>query len=316
MICKLKPACKSYIWGGRRLKREYGKEFEGESISETWELSCHPDGPCIAVDGPWAGKSLADILDEHPEYAGKAAAALGRFPVLVKLIDAARDLSVQVHPDDEYALRHEGQLGKTEMWYIIDAEPGAALYCGFRREVSPAELYRAIQENTLCELLRRVPVKAGDVIFIPAGTVHAIGAGILLAEIQQSSSVTYRLYDYGRLGADGKPRELHIDKALDVATLSPSPLSFGFGGHLGSCKYFTADLFECDGVKEFEAGEESFMHLLVLEGELDISAGGETVRAGKGESVFISALSGRCRAEGRGKAILTYIKCNSMLDFA
>lgn len=316
MICKLKPECKSYIWGGTRLKSDYGKDYEGESIAETWELSCHPDGPSVAVDGPWAGKSLADILAERPDFAGKAVSKLGRFPVLVKLIDAARDLSVQVHPDDDYALRHEGQLGKTEMWYIIDAEPGASLYCGFRREVSPAELHRAIEENTLCKLLRRVPVKAGDVVFIPAGTVHAIGAGILLAEIQQSSSVTYRLYDYGRLGADGKPRELHIDKALDVAQLSPSPLSFGFGGHLGDCKYFTADLFECDGLREFEAGDESFLHLLILEGELEVSGAGETVTARKGDSVFISALSGKCRAEGRGKAVMTYVKRHGMLDFA
>lgn len=203
MICKLRPACKSYIWGGRRLIEEYGKGDGAGNLAESWELSCHPDGPSIAADGPYAGRSLPEILAERPEFAGRAVESLGRFPVLVKLIDAARDLSVQVHPDDAYALKHEGQLGKTEMWYIIDAEPGAGLYCGFRREVTPAQLHTAIEGNTLCELLRRVPVKAGDVVFIPAGTVHAIGAGILLAEIQQSSSVTYRLYDYGRWARTG-----------------------------------------------------------------------------------------------------------------
>lgn len=190
MICKLRPACKSYIWGGRRLIEEYGKGDGAGNLAESWELSCHPDGPSIAADGPYTGRSLPEILAERPELAGRAVESLGRFPVLVKLIDAARDLSVQVHPDDAYALKHEGQLGKTEMWYIIYAEPGAGLYCGFRREVTPAQLHTAIEGNTLCELLRRVPVKAGDVVFIPAGTVHAIGAGILLAEIQQSSSVT------------------------------------------------------------------------------------------------------------------------------
>lgn len=149
-----------------------------------------------------------------------------------------------------------------------------------------------------------MPVKAGDVVFIPAGTVHAIGAGILLAEIQQSSSVTYRLYDYGRLSADGKPRELHIDKALDVAALSPAPASFGFGGHLGDCRCFTADLFACSGQAELYAGEDSFLHLLVIEGELELGG----LHAGKGESVFISADSGSCTVRGEGKAILTYVK--------
>lgn len=304
MICKLRPACKAYIWGGRRLIEEYGKGDGAGNLAESWELSCHPDGPSIAADGPYAGRSLPEILAERPEFAGRAVESLGRFPVLVKLIDAARDLSVQVHPDDAYTLKHEGQLGKTEMWYIIDAEPGAGLYCGFRREVTPAQLHTAIEGNTLCELLRRVPVKAGDVVFIPAGTVHAIGAGILLAEIQQSSSVTYRLYDYGRLGADGKPRELHIDKALDVAALSPAPASFGFGGHLGDCRYFTADLFACSGQAELYAGEDSFLHLLVIEGELELGG----LHAGKGESVFISADSGSCTVRGEGKAILTYVK--------
>ena len=188
-MCKLRPACKSYIWGGRRLIEEYGKGDGAGNLAESWELSCHPDGPSIAADGPYAGRSLPEILAERPEFAGRAVESLGRFPVLVKLIDAARDLSVQVHPDDAYALKHEGQLGKTEMWYIIDAEPGAGLYCGFRREVTPAQLHTAIEGNTLCELLRRVPVKAGDVVFIPAGTVHAIGAGILLAEILKQDTV-------------------------------------------------------------------------------------------------------------------------------
>ena len=217
----LKAPCKDYLWGGNRL-REFGKESDADKIAESWELSCHPDGESVIASGDYAGMTLPAFLAAHPEAAGESCRDFERFPVLIKLIDAHDNLSVQVHPDDAYALAHEGEYGKTEMWYIVDAEPGAELLYGFARDVTKEEFRRAIEENTLLDLVRHVPVRPGDVFFIPAGTLHAIGKGILIAEIQQNSNTTYRVYDYGRVGKDGKPRELHIAKALDVTRLTPA----------------------------------------------------------------------------------------------
>ena len=215
-ILKLAPACKDYLWGGTKLITDYGKRYDGARLAETWDLSGHPDGPSVLASGPDAGKTLAEYLAAHPGALGEHGRKFAELPVLIKLIDAAKDLSIQVHPDDAYARAHEGQNGKTEMWYVLSAAPDAFLYCGFSRDISRDELKRRIADNTLPEVLRRVNVKAGDTVFIPAGTIHAICRGIVVAEVQQSSNVTYRVCDYGRLGPDGKPRALHIAQALDV----------------------------------------------------------------------------------------------------
>ena len=221
-ILKLTPACKDYLWGGTKLITDYGKRYDGACLAETWELSGHPDGPSVLASGPDAGKTLAEYLAAHPGALGEHGRKFAELPVLIKLIDAAKDLSIQVHPDDAYARAHEGQNGKTEMWYVLSAEPDAFLYCGFSRDISRDELARRIADNTLPEVLRRVNVKAGDTVFIPAGTIHAICRGIVVAEVQQSSNVTYRVCDYGRLGPDGKPRALHIAQALDVTRRTAS----------------------------------------------------------------------------------------------
>ena len=214
-ILKLKPGCKDYIWGGQRLKTDFGIQSGLNPLSEAWVLSCHPDGPSVLADGPDKGMTLRAWLDKAGKEAlGTACEAFEDFPMLIKLIDAKKDLSIQVHPSDAYALEHEGQYGKTEMWVVLDAEPGASLYYGFDREVSLEEFSSRVSDGTLTEVLRKVPVKPGDVFFIPSGTLHAIGAGLVIAEIQQNSNVTYRVFDYGRLGADGKPRPLHVEKAL------------------------------------------------------------------------------------------------------
>lgn len=289
-ILKLTPACKDYLWGGTRLKEEYHKQFDGPRLAETWELSCHPDGPSTVQNGPLAGRTLAQCLAEHPEWLGTRGRAFPEFPVLVKLIDAANNLSIQVHPDNAYARLHEGQNGKTEMWHVLEAEPGAFLYCGFDHEIARDEFARRIHDNTLPEVLHRVPVKKGDTLFIPAGTIHAICRGIVVAEVQQSSNVTYRVYDYGRLGADGQPRALHIRQALEVARLSPCPQNFDFGGHLGQCSCFTVDLLTAP--QSTLCGADSFLSLLVLEGEGTVVCAGETVQAQKGESLFLPAASG------------------------
>ena len=216
----LKAPVKDYIWGGTRLRELFGKEG-GDRLAESWELSCHPDGECYIMGGEFDGMKLSDFVNEHPEAVGSGFKSGDSFPVLVKLIDAKNDLSVQVHPNDEYAHKYENDNGKTEMWYVIDAAPDSELIYGFNEELSKEDFRKAIENNTLMEKLRRVPVKQGDVFFIEPGTLHAIGKGILIAEIQQSSNVTYRVYDYGRLGADGKPRPLHIEKALEVTNTKP-----------------------------------------------------------------------------------------------
>ena len=200
-MLKLKPACKDYLWGGDRLRTDFGVESDLHPLAEAWVLSCHPDGPSTIVDGPDAGRTLADYIAEKGKgILGTDCEKFEDFPILTKLIDAKGNLSIQVHPSNEYALEHEHQYGKTEMWYILDCEPGAFLYYGFDHAISKEEFERRIQDNTLTEVLNAAPVHKGDVFFIPSGTLHAICQGIVIAEIQQNSNVTYRIYDYGQIG--------------------------------------------------------------------------------------------------------------------
>ena len=314
----LDPSCKDAIWGGTRLKDEFGKKG-GERVAESWELSCHPNGPSVIRGGEYAGKTLAEYLAENRAALGTACAKFEEFPILIKLIDAKRDLSIQVHPDNDYALKHEGQYGKTEMWYVVDCEPGAKLLYGFSKELTPEEFSRQIRENTLLDSLNAVPVKKGDVFFIPARTVHAIGAGILVAEIQQNSDVTYRIYDYGRLGTDGKPRQLHIEQASQAADLHPvvpdsrpkgEPHKDGGAVRtlLASCEYFTTEHIELNGEASLNAGESSFHCLLCLDGETGLNAGGKTYRIGKGETVFLPAGLGAYAISGQADLLLTYLE--------
>lgn len=304
-ILKLLPACKDYLWGGTRLINDYGKRYDGARLAETWELSCHPDGPSVLADGSDAGETLAAYLAAHPVALGERGLKFAEFPVLIKLIDAARDLSIQVHPDDAYARAHEGQNGKTEMWYVLSAAPDAFLYCGFARDISRDELARRIADNTLPEVLRRVSVKAGDAVFIPAGTIHAICHGIVVAEVQQSSNVTYRVCDYGRLGADGRPRALHIAQALDVTRRTAGVPVPDFGGHLARCEYFTVDLLAAP--QETVCGAASFLSLLILNGEGEVCCGGETAAVKKGDSLFLPAGSGEVRLTGTLRALATRV---------
>ena len=200
-IFKLSPVGKDYLWGGTRLKNEYGKMIDMMPLAETWECSTHPDGPSTVATGAYKGTVLAEVLKLHPEYLGNKVQN-SKLPILVKFIDARQDLSVQVHPDDAYALEHEHQNGKTEMWYVIDAEENASLIYGFRHKVTEQILKNAVKTDTLDKHLQKVKVHKGDVYYVPAGTVHGIGKGILLAEIQESSNVTYRVYDYDRVGKE------------------------------------------------------------------------------------------------------------------
>ncbi len=312
-ILKLKPSCKDYLWGGHRLADEYGVEYDGDVLAEAWELSCHPDGPSYIVNGSYAGKTLQEYIDgEGKEVLGTHCRRFRDFPILTKFIDAKDNLSIQVHPDNRYALKNEGQYGKTEMWYIMDADPGAFLYYGFKKEISKEEFAKRIQEDTLLEVLNAVPVQKGDVLFIESGTIHAIGKGILIAEIQQNSNVTYRVYDYGRVGKDGKKRDLHIEKALAVTNRVPIVKDKSSYPHVADCDYFTVDKLNLDGkfMKKMEGNvsEASFASILFLDGEGTITNGKETLEYRKGDSFFVAAGSGEYTIEGSCDALITTIR--------
>ena len=338
-IGKIHPACKQYLWGGEKLIREYGISSPKTPLAEAWVLSAHPDGDSrisfsdmvrfsegtASSEGAESsegtksskgtessegrffsegescseGESFADYLKSHPEAAGSLGKAFPFFPTLIKLIDAKKALSIQVHPDDSFALSREGQYGKTEMWIVLEREEGAFLYFGFQKDYTEEEIRRAIEEENFPSLLCKVMVEPGDVFFIPAGTVHAIGAGILLAEVQQNSNLTYRVYDYGRKDAQGNTRELHVEKALEVMdrkqlssyrqeafkkqgtkaveedAVGKSTEGKDVAGknvyleRIGSCEYFTVDrlFLEDNAFYSGKLTKESFLSLLVLEGE-------------------------------------------------
>lgn len=299
---RLIPAFKDYIWGGHKLEKMYGKGNGGKKVSESWEVSVHPDGP----SGIAGGGTLAQYLAEHPEAVCPQGAPL---PVLIKLIDAAQNLSVQVHPGDDYARRVEGDNGKTEMWYIVQADEGAGIYCGFKNDIARDDFARMVEDGSVEKCLNFIPVRAGDCYLINAGTVHAICAGCVICEVQQSSNVTYRVYDYGRLGADGKPRPLHIAKAMDVIDFSAFRDATGSGAYaeteggkeriLTQCGYFRCRELLLSG-KCVRKNDASFTALTVLDGEGKI--GGERFVAGN--SYFVPC-GEQFELEGEAKIILT-----------
>ena len=312
---KLEAPCKDYIWGGTRLRDEYGKRSDADKVAESWELSCHKDGRSVIANGEYKGKTLEEYInDKGKGVLGTNCERFEYFPILIKLIDAKDNLSVQVHPDNEYALRVEGEYGKTEMWYIVDCAPGSELLYGFKHEISREEFARRIRDNTLLEVTNNVPVHKGDVFFIESGTLHAIGKGILIAEIQQNSNTTYRIYDYGRVGADGKPRQLHIEKACEVTKLIPPTRPTKPAGQpeakdgftetlLATSEYFNVNKLDVSSKARLCASEASFNSVLVLDGSFRL---GE-LELKKGDSVFVPAGFGEYTLEGSGEIILTDI---------
>ena len=312
---RLLPAFKDYLWGGQRLRREFGKETDMNPLAESWELSCHEAGLSVIENGVHAGKPLRDYLKEHPDHFSDQAQADTEFPLLIKLIDAEQMLSIQVHPDDEYARRVENANGKTEMWYVVDAKPGAGIYYGFKEAITRNQMAEAIRSKTLTSMLSWVEAEKGDVFFIPAGTIHAIGAGLLIAEVQQSSNITYRMWDYGRIGADGRPRALHIDKGLEVTvrehrgpTLPYQPDREVPGGtvrHLVKCERFCVDSIHLCGLIEDYAREESFVSLLCLSGEGALLFGDRAMPLSKGQSIFIPAGMGQFKLAGMMEVLKT-----------
>lgn len=283
---KLLTTTKSYIWGGDRLFK-FGKKSSEDIIAESWELSFYPGSESIINSGKDLGKKISEVASKTD--LGTSAIKFPFFPVLIKMIDAKNDLSIQVHPSDEYALKNENSFGKTEMWYVLDAEKGAQLHIGFSKDVSDKEVRERIENNTLTEVMNHIDVKPGDCYFIPSGTLHAIGKGCLIVEIQENSNLTYRVYDYGRVGADGKPRELHVEKALKVLDFNKlNPINIQ-GETLADCPYFNVKRM-CN-VEKLEADNNSFMSFTVLKGkgkvnDIDYDAGDTFfIPAGKQASI-------------------------------
>ena len=318
----LRPTGKDYLWGGRRLNDEFEKNIDLSPLAETWECSTHPDGPSFVSGGEFDGMKLSEVLKMHPEYLGTHSAGMdvkedGGLPILIKFIDADKDLSVQVHPDDEYAkINENGQRGKTEMWYVLDAAHDAKLVYGLNRAMSREDVKKAIEDGTIVKYLQTVPVKKDDVFFVEAGTIHAIGSGVLIAEIQESSNLTYRLYDYDRTDKGGSRRELHIDKALDVAKLSGvseprQPLRVlkyrqGVASELlCRCRYFEVYRMLINTERRqkvtYSADSVSFKVLLCVGGCGTVSCDDMKIDFYKGDCIFVPADSEELRIHGQAQ---------------
>ena len=290
-IYRLTAAMKDNLWGGNKL-RAYGKESSSDRIAESWELSFTNGGEARIADG----REMSAAFPR--ETWGSACEKFPFFPTLTKFIDAREKLSVQVHPSDSYALEKEGQYGKTEMWYVVEAEPGAGLYMGLERDATPEEFLAAVNDGTVEELLSFKEVKSGDVFFIPSGTIHAIGAGVVIFEIQQNSTLTYRLYDYMRRDKDGNLRELHVEKAMKVSALKPYSAvecSKDDESLIGLCEYFETHKYKLEFTKiSLNVDNLSYLSITCVNGNGEIC--GE--RISKGDTFFCPAGAGEIEVSG------------------
>lgn len=308
-IYKLTPFLLEKLWGGTKLQTMYGKGDNSSCIAESWELSAHDAGPSKVCGGKYDGLSLKELIDALGRgVMGEAATDAVKFPLLIKFINAEKPLSIQIHPNDEYAMKHENDYGKNEMWYVIDAAPDSYLYYGLNRPVTKEELRESIENGRLPELLCKMSVKKGDVFFVRAGTIHAIGEGLVLCEIQESSNVTYRMFDYNRVdGKTGKTRELHVDKAIDVTDIelnvraAKETASENKCSHfcrpntektMVDCEFFKTDLVNVDNHFEVAIDGKSFKALVFISGEGNVYTGTkeapleETVQSYKAGDVF------------------------------
>ena len=314
-VMKLSPSFKELIWGGTKLRSYFGFDTPGENTAEALVLSCRENAECVDTNGT----PLSEIYASHPEFFGSNCAKYDRFPLLIKLIDTMDDISVQVHPDDEYALKHENSLGKTEMWYVLDAKRGASLVYGFNQDMDEQRVRDALADETIGNYLNCVPVHKNDLFYIEAGTIHAIGAGALIAEIQESSDITYRLYDYDRVDSNGKKRPLHIDRAMDVMNLSSSDtprqpmrvLKYRNGAAselLIRCKYFQVERLLLNteinrSLMDFQTGSNSFHTLLCVDGCGVLFGSGVTLPFFKGDCIFVPAESIPMKLHGKAQIL-------------
>ncbi len=339
-IMKLEPAFKDNLWGGTKLRTVFGKKCDYDVIGESWELSAHPDGQSVIASGIFTGMYFGEFIEKYGhDVVGWKSSSLDRFPVLIKFIDAKKDLSIQIHPDDDYALEIENEFGKNEMWYVVDCEPGAFLYCGLKKDSSKEEIRERIENNTITDILNKIEVHKGDCVMVKAGTIHAIGAGILICEIQQNSNCTYRMYDYDRKDKFGNKRELHIDKAIDVVDVKKYKPFISDNKDvpegaevLVSCKYFEcykyvlgSDAAEVDHASDIEdncyntenvrntgkvnisVDAMSFRSVIVIDGSGKIAVGNNTMDYKAGDSFFVTAGEKVINLEGTGTVIVTKV---------
>ena len=299
---KFEPLLKSVVWGGDKIVPYKDIESTAKNVGESWELSAVAGNESIVSNGEFAGRSIVELIKEYKaDLLGEEVYAEcgDTFPILVKFIDARDDLSIQVHPDDELAaVRHNGSKGKTEMWYVVKADEGAHLMSGMSQQITPKEYVRRIENNTITEVLCDYKVKEGDVFFLPAGRVHSIGKGCFIAEIQQTSDITYRIYDFGRLGLDGKPRELHVEQskdAVDYSVLDDYKTSYTPEQNkpvsLVECDYFKTHLLELtESVEVPVEANDSFMIVICLEGAGTLTdSNGYSLNLKQGETVLVPA---------------------------
>lgn len=312
---KFTPVYKRIIWGGNNIAKFFGRATPFEKTAESWELCARPDGMGVVANGELRGLDFAQVIGKYKEKLLGTASIKKYgfdFPLLIKIIDANDKLSVQVHPDDAYARKNGEKNGKNELWYVIDAKPGAKLVYGLRDGVTKEDFAAAVRDGKVDGTLREVPVAPGDVFYIPAGTVHAILDGILIAEIQQNSNTTYRIYDWGRVGTDGKPRELHVKEALDVIAFErplPQPPAEADGARKTILRsgFFNIDEVSLDGGFEGEAKGDTFYVLMNLTGRAKVSYdGGQTILA-PGDTALIPACLGKYGVEGQSKLLLSWI---------
>lgn len=299
-VFKLSPVSKSYIWGGNYFQ-QFGKKSDGDVISELWELSMRENNSSKIVTGKYAGKDLLDVLSK--EEIGPVFDSFPFFPILIKLIDAKDNLSVQVHPSDSYALANENQFGKSEMWHILSADEGCGIYVGLNDDYSKEEIELKLKDSTILSALNFFKVKPGDTFLINPGTIHAIGKGVRLIEIQQNSDLTYRLYDYNRKDKNGNERELHIDKALKVIDYKKySPAKTG-QKVLADNQYFTVEIEEISSKLELTANIDSFLSFTIIDGECDVDG----IKGNKFDTFFLP-YGKKCTLTGNCKVVISYVK--------
>jgi len=313
---KLIPVYKNYIWGGNRLEEIFGKHSGYEKTAESWELSCHKDGLSIIENGEFAAMTLQQVIEKNPDFVGNNKSYDGRFPILTKLIDAAKDLSIQVHPSDITADASKGESGKAEMWYVVKADSGSYIYYGLNQSVSKEKFTAMAKNGTVCDVLNKVYVNEGEVFFILPGTIHAIGKGCLIAEIQQSSNTTFRVFDYNRTDAKGNKRQLHLERAVEVIDYTPiipdrtsnnnmiSTDDFCFS-NIFECRYFRVAKITCEKAITLNCSKKTFQALLFIDGYGKIVFEKKEYLFKKGDSFFIPAGMGSYNIIGKYTLLLS-----------
>ena len=313
---QFEPIFKERIWGGTKLKTYLNKPITSDITGESWEMSTVENDVSIVANGTFKGKSLNDLINEFPEtvLGTKVYAQFGKqFPLLFKYLDAREDLSIQLHPNDELAKKRHNSFGKTEMWYVMQADPNSRLIVGFKEKSSPEEYLKHIHNKTILDILDTKKVKQGDVFFLETGTIHAIGAGIVIAEIQQTSDITYRIYDFDRVDANGNNRELHVDLSLEAINYETVDAEKKYSNventsnEVVNCKYFTTNFIPLDGHTTINKSCESFTVYMCVNGSFKLSVDGENFIYIKGDTVLIPASLTDFQLSGKASILEIYI---------